>query len=173
MRVRPALPVLLGLLGGLCAAMQLAPLYMPAAGYLLAMASSLPVAVATTVTPRRCTWFFVATALVIGLVSREEMAVFITTTGPLGIMLGLMADRPAWMAVPSAGIVLAGGMILLPSLGGVYPFGGLEVHWSPWVLAGAYLLFGITYAALWHAFFARLWGRMSTSVRYTRVDEVS
>ncbi len=172
MQGRPSLPVLLGLLAGLAAAMQLAPQYIPGAGYLLAMATTFPVAIASTITPRRCAWFFLATAIVIGLFSREEVAVFTTTTGPLGVMLGLMANRPAWAAVPAAGVVLAGGMLLLPALGGVYPFGGLEAGWSPTWLVAAYLLFGIAYAGLWHALNARLWARMSAAMRYTRGSEL-
>lgn len=173
MRTGPILTVQLGLLAGLTAAMQLGPLYIPGAGSFMAMAATLPVAIAAALRPRRCTWFFVAAALVIGLISLEEMFVFVTTTGPLGLMLGMFLDRPAWAAVLSAGSVLAGGMVLLPVLAGVYPFGGVEVGWSAGAMAVGYLLFALAYAGLWHGFFVRVWGRVRPAVRYTRVDELS
>lgn len=171
MRGRPALLVLLGLLAGLAAALQLGPVYWPGAGYILAVGTSLPVAFGAALSPRWSAWFFAVTAVLVGMAALEEMFIFLTTTGPLGLMLGLTVGRAAWKAVAATAAILAGGMLLMPMLAGVYPLGGVEATWSPVVSVAAYGLFALTYAALWRKLFLQIWARTGMAVRYTRVDQ--
>jgi hypothetical protein len=171
-RVRrsPLLPVTLGVLAGLAAALQLAPLWGQGIGLLLAAAATLPAAVGTALAPRRCIWFLLVTAAVIGLASREELFVFMTGTGPLGMVLGLTLDRRPWGSAAGAALVLAGGMALMPLLAGVYAFGGVEQGWPMAVRFGVYLLFALGYSRLWVTIFRRVWTRVSPTLRYTRRD---
>lgn len=168
MRGRPSLTVTLGVLAGLTAMLQLGPVFWPGGGYLLAVAATLPAAVASALVPRRCTWFFLAAALVIGLFAVEEMLVFLTMTGALGLMLGLLIDRSAWLAVPVGAAVLTGGMLLLPNLAGVYPWGGMEQAWPLWLVLVAYAGFALLYSALWNWLFRLIWPRLQTALGHPR-----
>lgn len=170
MRVRPSRTVLAGILAGLTVVLQLGPVWWPGVGLVLAMAASLPVAVAAAVHPRRCNWFFFVTCVLIGWISLEEMFIYLTMTGPLGLMLGLTARRPAWQSVLASALTLAWGMLLLPGLAGIYPWGGLERAWFPEVAALAYGGFALVYTAAWYLLFRQVWSRIAPILRYTGGD---
>ena len=150
----------LGLLAGLTAMLQLGPVWLPGAGHLLAVCATLPAAVAGAAHPARSSWYFLAAAVAVGLVSPQEMGVYITLTGPLGLMLGLTCDRPTWFSAGASAAVLTGGLLLLPVLTGVYPWGGLERSWPTQALLSAYGAFALVYAALWQVLFRRLWSKL-------------
>ena len=158
--MRPSRTVMLGMLLGLTVLLQLGPAYLPGGSMVLAMAATLPTAIAAVAAPRRCNWFFVAACWLIGLAAVEEMFVYLAMTGPLGLMLGLTYDSPRWKAVTFSALVLTVGMLILPSLAGVYPWGGVERSLAPaWQLAG-YGGFALAYAALWRGFLGRVLTRL-------------
>lgn len=166
MRPRPSLITALGMLACLTGLCQLGPLWWPGGGYILAMAAVLPAAVASAMLPRRCTWFYLVTALLIGLFSPEEMLIYITATGPLGLMLGLTLRQPFWRAVPLSAAALTAGLLLMPALAGVMPWGGLERTWPHWVTGAAYGGFALIYTALLRLVFVRLWNRLVPHLPY-------
>lgn len=172
MLIRPSRTVVLGLLAGLAAVLQLGPVYWPGPGYLLAMAATLPAAVGTALHAPRAHQLYAAAAVLIGLVAVEEMFVFLLTTGPLGLMLGYLHERPAWQALPVAAGVLTAGMLALPYLAGIDAFGGLGSALSRSVLAAGYFGFSMLYAALWRTLFTRVWTRIGPLVQYSRQQEV-
>lgn len=135
---------------------------------LLAMAATLPAAIASALARGRCTWFYLAVCFLLGLLAPEEMFIYMSMTGALGLMLGLMVRRPAWQAVPAAGAVLTGGMLILPYLGGVWPFGGVERAWGSVVILAVYAGFAMAYAALWLYLLKRLLARLPFSRLYWR-----
>lgn len=167
MRARLSPTAQLGALAALTAVLQLGPVLWPGPGYLLAMAATMPVAMATLITPRRCTWFYLATAILLGMIAREEMYVYLTLTGPLGLMIGMLRGRPAWRTIPLIALVLVGGMLLLPGLAGIYPWGGLERSWPPLVTLSAYASFALAYTSAWVSLFERVWVRVAAALRYT------
>ncbi|HYG59621.1 MAG TPA: hypothetical protein VD902_16275 [Symbiobacteriaceae bacterium] len=172
MGVRPSRPVLLGLLMGLTVLLQLGPVYLPGAGAILSAAATLPTAVAALVIPRRCTWFYLAASFLMGLVAVEEMFIFLLMTGPLGLMLALTFRWARGLSVLASAATLTGGMLLLPTLGGVWPWGGLERLWPAWLLAVGYMGFALAYSALWRVLLARLLTRLPWQ-GYTEGNEPS
>jgi hypothetical protein len=169
LRPRPSRPVLLGMLAGLTALLQLGPIYWPGGGYLLAMGATLPTALAAGLSPRRCTRFFLAAGFVIGLLSVQEFFIYLTMTGPLGLILGLTAHRPPWLSITVAGALLTGGMLLLPLLAGVLPWGGVEAAWPLVERSAAYAAFALAYSALWLAAYRKVAARLAPwlAMRYT------
>jgi|GEM_PF-4519411 len=165
---RRALPVLLGILVGLTVLLQLGPVYWPGGGMLLAMAATLPAAVASALVPGHCTRVFLAVCILLGLLAPEEMFIYMCMTGALGLMLGLMVRRPVWQAVPASAAVLTGGMLMLPYLGGVWPMGGLERGWGPLAMLLVYGGVALGYAALWFYLLKRLLARLPFSRLYWR-----
>lgn len=164
MSTYPPRTVALACLAGLAGALQLGPRYMHAPGYLLAAASTLPIAIGSALRPQRSTWLFAAAALLVGMFSDQQLFIFLTTTGPLGLMLGLTEDHPAWHSVLAATLALVAGLLLLPSLSGFYPFGGMDLAWLPLQRLGVYTAFSLIYAALWTSLFRRLWRRIQVTM---------
>lgn len=164
--------ILMGVLTGLTVLLQLGPIWWPGAGHLLSMAAVLPVFAGAALYPRRSPWLLFAAGVVTALFALEEMAVLLLLNGPLGLALGVTIRRPRWQAVPVCAAVLTGGMLLLPWLAGVYPWGGLERFWPPAVRLIAYLLFAGGYAYLWRLLCRRLYRYLAPALatRYTRVD---
>lgn len=170
MRMRPSGLVLAGMLAGLAAVLQLGPVWWPGGGYVLAMAATLPVAVGVALRPYRCNWFVLVSCVLIGMFAVEELFVFMMTTGPLGVLLGLTIRRPAWQSVLASALGLAWGMLLLPGLAGIYPWGGVERGWTHEFTALAYGGFALGYSSLWVLLFRRVWSRITQVLRYTRGD---
>jgi hypothetical protein len=172
-QVRTSPTAAMGILAGLTALLQLGPVYWPGVGLVLSMAATLPTAVAAALCPARCTWFYVVAAVLTGLFAPEEMFIYVALTGPLGLMLGLFRSKSTWCRVGAGALVLTGGMLLLPGLAGVMPWGGLERGLAPWALVTAYAGFAVVYAAVWREVFDRVWARLATSLPpwYTGEDD--
>lgn len=168
-----ARPVItLGLMAGLTALLQTAPLWWPGPGYLLAAAAVLPVALGAAADPRRASWCFAAAVAVTGLVSTQEAVILLCTSGPLGLALGRRAERP-WPARALAGAAwLTVGQWAVRPLAGIWPWGGSEAAWSPGWRAAAYAGFALIYAGGWAWAFAQIWLRIAPVVRYTMREEI-
>lgn len=160
MRTRRSLSLTLGMLTLLTVILQLGPSYWPSGGFLLAALAVLPLALASALLPGRCTWIFLIAALALGLLSHHDLFLFLTTTAPMGLMLGLLEGRAPWLTVTATALVLTGGMLLMPALAGVFPWGGVETRWPESALVTADLSFAVGYAALWQAIFQEIWSRM-------------
>lgn len=172
MKGRSSPVAMMGVLAGLTAALQLGPVWWPGAGFLLAMAATLPVFVGAALHPERSPWLLFSAGVVTALFSLQEMAVLLTMTGPLGLALGVTIRRPRTAAVPAAAGVLTLGMLLLPVLAGVHPWGGLERFWAFPVKLAAYLLFALAYAYSWRILCRKLYRHLAPALatRYTKVD---
>lgn len=160
---RPSQVAALGVLAGLTIVLQLGPVFWPGGGLLLSALATLPAGIASALAPRRCTWFYFAVCFLLGLAAPGEMFIYLTMTGPLGLMLGLTMRRPAWQSILAAGAALSAGMLVLEPLAGIRPFGGAEAGLEPVALVSAYLVFALLYAALWHYLIRRLLLRLPFS----------
>lgn len=156
-------PVSLGILAGLTFLLQLGPVIWPGGGHLLAMAAVLPAALGSALSARRSTWFYFTVSFLLGLIAPEEMFIYLTMTGPVGLMLGLTLHRPAWQSVLATAGALTCGMLVLPHLAGIRPFGGLESGWVWQATAGAYALCALLYAGMWHYLVRRALARLPFS----------
>ncbi|MGE5675605.1 MAG: hypothetical protein ACM3XM_17285 [Mycobacterium leprae] len=153
-------PVTLGMMVGLAAALQLGPVYWLGGGYVLSMLSTLPVAAGAALAPRKAPLLFAAGALVVGAFSTDELFVFLLMTGLLGVALGLTARRPTWRSALISAGTLAGGMLLLHPLVGIWPWGGVEQAWPTPVRLSAYAGFALAWAGLWCLLFRQIWRRV-------------
>lgn len=107
---------LFGALAGLAAGLQAAHALLPSpAGDLVALLSSLPVAVGTLIFRERAPWLGAAAAALLALINPEAAVEFALTTGPLGLAVGygVQAGRPVLSTVTLAGFTLAVGMVAL------------------------------------------------------------
>ncbi|HWI63317.1 MAG TPA: hypothetical protein VNT75_15880 [Symbiobacteriaceae bacterium] len=160
---RPSLTAVLGLLAACTVLLQLGPVYWPGAGYVLAMAAVLPAATASALSPDRSAWFFVVVCFLLGVITPDELFVYLTMTGPLALTLGLTARRPAWQSVVAAAAALTAGMMLAPHLFGLWPFGGAESGWAWPARLLTCLAVALPYAALWRYLVRRLLLRLPFS----------
>ncbi|MGE5675167.1 MAG: hypothetical protein ACM3XM_15060 [Mycobacterium leprae] len=120
MRSALSLTVTMTLLAGFTALLQLGPVWWPAGGYLLAAAAVVPVAIGTALRPRWSNRFLLLAAFIIGLVQVHQFVYFVTTTGPVGLVLGLTYGRPWYRTLAAVAIALALGLLLLSVLSGSF-----------------------------------------------------
>lgn len=151
-----------GMMAGLAALMQAAPVYWPGPGYLLAALGSLPMAVLALRSPRAAPLSALATILLLMMVHVEEAVVFSLTTGPLGLAIGYgrRAALPRLAATLLATGPLLAGMFGLTHLVGLPPLGPWPVR-NALVETTVYGLFAFAYSAVWVWLFDRFSRRLA------------
>ncbi|MFZ5816266.1 MAG: hypothetical protein ACOY93_13370 [Bacillota bacterium] len=154
--------VLGGMMAAMAAALQLAPLYLPGVGLLLAMLSSLPMAVQAYRHPPSALLSYGAAVAVILSLSAQEAAIFAFTSGPFGLAVGYChrPGQPGWLPWLGAALPLSAGLLCLAYLVGLPPLGPELGALSVPAQLGLYLGFALLYSLLWGWAFGALLRRL-------------
>lgn len=162
-RQRPSMIVFGGMMAALAAALQLGPIYLPIVGVLLAMVSSLPMAIQALRDPRWAPLSAGVAAVVMFTIAPQEATIFAFTSGPLGLAVGyaIRLGLRRWQAIPMVGAVLLAGILLLAYLIGLPPLGPGLATWSLSAQLGAYASFSLIWGALWVETFGGLSRRLA------------
>ncbi|MGI6146127.1 MAG: hypothetical protein ACOYEM_01785 [Bacillota bacterium] len=151
-----------GLMAGICAALQVSAGVAPVVGHVLSAVCTLPMAlVSMTGLAPGIACLITSSALVFSAFPAEA-PILLCMTGPLGVALGVsMRTKAGVKAQILAGtLTLTAGMVLLSKVVGIDPAGGLTSHLSFLTVAGAYVTFSLFYSALWVMALRRLAPRL-------------
>jgi hypothetical protein len=163
MRVRAL--VFAGIMAGLAAALQTAPVWFgQPLGFLLAIFACLPVAVAVVVSQREAALAVVAAGLLCLLVSLQEGLIFTFTNGVMGLALGWGAAGGRVKSVWVTGVTLWVGMSFLTWGLGIAALGPglLRLPWP--VVCAAYGGFSFMWSALFTAAFRPIYRRLQKKI---------
>lgn len=139
-----------GSLTGLACLFQLAPVWLHGPGLILSPLATLPVALAAILSVPAGVVIYIAASFLILLVDPQEAAIFLLTTGLLGIALGAGYGRRLLHAyIIAAGSLLA-GLFALTDLTLISVFGSATPR-SAIAQILVFLPFAMGYAAIWFA----------------------
>ncbi len=138
-----------GILTSLAILFQSAPIFLPGMGLILSPLATLPIALATIRSSYLGAMVYLSSALVLILVSPQEAAIFMMTTGLLGLSLGISHNKRIVPSIASCTIVLFIGINLLKNVIGLAVFGGLTPEAPFLVEAAVFLLFALVYSLVW------------------------
>jgi hypothetical protein len=158
---------LLGLLTALAAAMQAAGVFLPMVGPVLAMLSSLPVALGTLLAPQDVPWMVLATGVVLLVIHVPDAIVFMLTMGPTGLTAAwaLNCQRTTWQRILVPAVVLSGGMLVITFIIGLPTFAGVVQQWGTVGAIAIFAVFGLLYSVLWIRVISRFNRLMSGFLR--------
>lgn len=140
-----------GLLVSLTVMFQAMPVFLPLLGMAFSPFSTLPIAIAGIINVSLGVSVYIASALVLTLVSVEESLILLFTTGILGLIIGILLYRKGLIiSMFSSGVTLAFGITVLTFVIGVFQLESLtnKVH-GPFIIV-IYLLFSLIYAFIWN-----------------------
>jgi phosphotransferase system glucose/maltose/N-acetylglucosamine-specific IIC component len=160
--------VFAGIMAGLAAALQTAPVWFgQPVGFILAIFACLPVAVAVVVSQREAALAVLAAGLLCLLISPQEGLIFTFTNGAMGLALGWGA-RDGWLkSVWVTGVTLWAGMSVLTWGLGIAALGPglLRLSWP--VVFTAYGGFSFVWSALFAAVFRPVYRRLHKKIAAT------
>lgn len=146
-----------GILTSISVLLQSAPVFIPIIGLALSPFSTLPVALAAVINVYLGMVVLLSSVLILIAVSIQEAAIFLFTTGILGIVLGSMIFRKGRLVnILSSSIVLSIGMIILTYVVAVPGFVELLGTYSFIFIISIYLMFSLVYVSIWAIFLKRL-----------------
>ncbi len=159
-----------GILTALAILFQSAPIFLPGMGLILSPLATLPVALATIRSSYLGIMVFLSSALVLILVNPQEAAIFIMTTGLLGLSLGISLNKRIVPSIAVCTIVLFIGIYLLKNAAGLAVFGSLTSDAPFLIEAALFALFALVYSVIW-VFLVRFFAHILRNV--CRLNEVS
>ncbi len=138
-----------GILTGITALFQSAPVLLPAIGMALSPLSSLPVLLAAVIDIPMGIVVLLSSAIIIFMVSPQEAIIFILTTGPLGFAIGCLLYRKGWiLTLLLSSVCLFTGTVVLTYIVDIPALGDLSKSFSLSIVL-FYLIFAFIYSSLW------------------------
>ncbi|MFA7635671.1 MAG: hypothetical protein WCZ48_07785 [Bacillota bacterium] len=145
------LVLLAGIMSAIAAALQLLAAFAPGPGHIASALATLPLALISWIsTGAGIAGYAVATLLVL-MIAPEECVILLTTTGPLGVALGIAGAAKLSVAIQTliGAATLSSGMTALMLVFKTDPLGP-GVSGMGWVAAiGVYAGFALLYAWAW------------------------
>lgn len=138
-----------GLMIALAVLFQSAPVFLPAAGLAISPLASLPVALAAVRSKPYGLLSWLASACILLIIFPQESAIFLCSTGLLGLFLGMYYRKKMYISVLLASLALFSGMILLTRVFHIDVFGDLTPKSSLIISLPVFLVFSVVYATAW------------------------
>lgn len=138
-----------GILTALAVLLQSSPVFLPGAGMMLSPFSTLPVALAASMSVYAGILTLLSSAALLLLISPQEAIIFLSATGPLGLALGAFYKKGTISTIAAAGATLFIGINILIHAAGIAAFGGLTPDSSLVFSTLIYLIFSFIYSAFW------------------------
>lgn len=151
-----------GILTALAVLLQSSPVFLPGAGLMLSPFSTLPVALAASMSTYAGILTLLSSAALLLFISPQEAIIFLSATGPLGLALGACYKKGIIKTIAAAGATLFIGINILIHGAGIAAFGGFTQGSSLITSTLIYLVFSFFYSAFWVLvlkFFIKLIGR--------------
>lgn len=147
-------------LGGILTAMtvllQATPVFLPVIGLMLSPFSTLPVAMAALINNYLGVGVFLSSLLILIVVSIQEAAILLFTTGMLGLVFGAMIFRKGVLVTTlSSVIALTIGMMILTYIVAIPGFADITNSYSFLHILIIYLIFSLAYTSIWITCFKR------------------
>lgn len=128
---------------------QASPAFMPGIGLLLSPFSTLPVALSAFLSPCSGLISLLASIFILLFISPQEAIIFILTTGPLGLVLGICYRKGVFISILAAAGTIFTGICLLIYAAGVAAFGGLTPGNVSLPAFCIFILFSLCYSYIW------------------------
>lgn len=139
-----------GILTAFTVILQSAPIYLPTIGLVLSPISSLPVALAAVINIYLGLMVLISSALLLLLVSVQEMMIFIFATGLIGLMLGIFIFRRSlWTSVAASVVSLMIGLMILTYIVAIPGFVSFTATLSFVTIIMIYFIFCFFYICIW------------------------
>ena len=125
------------------------PVFLPGIGIILSPFASLPIALSAAVSPYLGIITLLTSASILLLISPQEAVIFLLTTGPLGLVLGLNYRKGKMISLAVTGGILFIGINILTSIVGIEAFGDITPHYSLMITESIFILFSFIYSYIW------------------------
>ena len=161
-RARIRLMVLAGIMSGLASALQISAAVFPGPGHVASALATFPLAVAAWMNPGAGIAACLVAAFAVLMAAPGECPIILTTTGPLGVALGIAgAAGLSWAAQTLAGAAtLCCGMVGLAALFKTDPLGPGPASIGRMATTGLYAAFALAYSWIWTGITRRLVPRL-------------
>lgn len=138
-----------GILSAFAVLFQLSPAILPGVGLILSPMTTLPIAIAASLSFPLGFLTLLASAPIVFIFSPEECMIMLLTTGPFGIALGSVVNRSKPAALLWPVLTLFTGMNLLTYVVQIAAFGDLTASFTIPVTLLAFIFFSFIYTILW------------------------
>jgi len=137
-----------GISAALCMLLQSAPVWLPAFGMALSPLSTVPVALAASISPLTGIIAFLSAGALLFTVSIQETLIFTFSTGLLGLAVGILINSRMIIRSVVSGSALFCGLNMLLFVFRISLFGPISMQfWS--FMQAVLALFSFAYAVLW------------------------
>jgi len=130
---------------------QATPVLLPSIGLLFSPLSTLPVALSAMYSVFSGTLTLLSGTVILLFISPQEAVIFLLTTGPLGLALGIQLNKGTstiqTLIVSATTLFL--GINVLTHVVGIAAFGGLTHSFSIYLTAMVFILFSLGYTSIW------------------------
>lgn len=155
---RTRLITLAAAMSAMAATLQLLAAFAPGPGHIASALATLPLALVAWISPGAGFASYITATLLVLIIAPEECLILLTTTGPLGVALGIAGAAKLSVAIQTliGAATLSSGMTALMLVFKTDPLGP-GVSSMGWVAAvGVYAGFALMYAWAWALVLRRL-----------------
>lgn len=138
-----------GIFTALAVLFQSSPVFLPGIGLILSPFATLPIALAALVSAYSGILAFLVSGFILLLINPQEAVIFLLTTGPLGLTLGLSYTKGIIPSIGIPGGILFVGIIIMTHIAGISVFGSMVLKSSPIIDALVFILFSVIYSGIW------------------------
>lgn len=139
-----------GILTAFTVILQSAPIYLPTIGLALSPISTLPVALAAVINIYLGIMVLISSALILIIVSIQEMMIFLFATGLIGLILGVLIYRKGFLTSIVASVAsLTIGLMILTYIVAIPGFVSFTASLSLVTIILIYFIFSFFYICIW------------------------